>query len=287
MLLSTAGASAQSKSDEAKAKAIPCPQSARHLDGDPGDRQVVVCPAHCRGPLVWGTDVYADDSSICAAARHAGAYDGTTSQRIVVEFLPGQAGYQGSERHGITSHHWGMWPRSFAVYSLEEAANNRSREQAQPMSAQAQPLAHTDAPAQVQPQSRALSADSGSQPGTGDTEDVFAQYASEASDDSPRYQTVDCSLRGDELSEDLGSKHVVRCPSGCNDESIWGSGPYNADSSVCASAIHAGAIPPDKGGLVRVTIRGEAHDAKSSTAHGVKSEAWSYWPRSFDVEPAQ
>src|SRR5690625_1730878 len=42
---------------------VPCPMSARALEGNPGDTQVILCPAQCMGPLVWGTDVYADDSA--------------------------------------------------------------------------------------------------------------------------------------------------------------------------------------------------------------------------------
>lgn len=277
------GAQSGSKEGALKERPIPCPQNARHVDGNPGDQQVFVCPAHCRGPLIWGTGVYADDSSICAAARHAGAYDGTENQRIVMEFLPGQASYEGSEQHGITSHNWGTWPRSFAVYSLEDAASATTRMRAQPMTVQPYNQPQADAPAQPVPQPRTHPADQKSDT-TADDEDVFAQYASAPTQDRKRNQTVDCSLRGDELLGKSGSKHVVRCPSGCNDESIWGSGPYNDDSSVCASAIHAGAIPSDGGGLVRVTIQGEVRDAKGSTAHGMQSHAWSYWPRSFRVE---
>lgn len=289
-LLWTGDASSQSKDSTPKTKAIPCPQSARHIEGDPGDQQIVVCPAHCRGPLIWGTGVYADDSSICVAARHSGAYDGTESQRIVVELLPGQARYEGSEQHGITSHDWGTWPRSFAVYSVEGAANAGAR--AQPMAAQTQTDQTTIQPRSAlspQPmvQRPSTQADQATTQKPDAQADVFARHAASSTDAPIRRQTVDCSLRGDELLGKPGSKHVVRCPSGCNDESIWGSGPYNDDSSVCASAIHAGAIPPDKGGLVRVTIQGEVHNAKASNAHGMQSQAWSYWPRSFRVEAVQ
>jgi hypothetical protein len=64
---------------------------------------------------VWGTDVYTDDSSLAAATVHAGVL--TVGQRGVVRvtILPGQAGYAGSERHGVVSGSWQAWPGSFRI----------------------------------------------------------------------------------------------------------------------------------------------------------------------------
>ena len=60
---------------------------------------------------VWGTDVYSDDSSVCAAAIHAGAI---TDQggKALFDFLPGQPSYEPSNRGGVVSKHWGSWSRS-------------------------------------------------------------------------------------------------------------------------------------------------------------------------------
>lgn len=63
---------------------------------------------------VWGTDVYSDDSHICTAAVHAGVipWEGGI---ITVWSLPGQKGYFGSSRFGISTSNWGAWERSFEV----------------------------------------------------------------------------------------------------------------------------------------------------------------------------
>ncbi len=61
---------------------------------------------------VWGTDIYTDDSSICAAARHAGMI-GPGGGPVIVYAAPGQAGYPASSRHGIASADWGEWGASF------------------------------------------------------------------------------------------------------------------------------------------------------------------------------
>jgi len=238
---------------------VPCPMSARALEGNPGDTQVILCPAQCMGPLVWGTDVYADDSAICVAARHAGVYDGEEDTFVLLEFLPGQKGYRGSEKHGITTHHWGTWPRSFAVHALNAGTSARSM--------------RSRSAAEDQPQVAAAPFG------------IRAASAPVEEDNKVgRNQAVDCSLRGDELPGNVGTRHTIRCPSGCNTESVWGSGPYTDDSSVCAAAIHAGAIPLNEGGLVRVVKEGPLKNAKASAAHGVESQAWRYWPRSFRVE---
>ena len=81
-----------------------------------GTRALASCPAGCpAGAPVWGTDVYTDDSNVCAAAAHAGVVDLARGGSFVVSILPGQPDYEGSTRSGVTSRGWGGWGRSFAV----------------------------------------------------------------------------------------------------------------------------------------------------------------------------
>ena len=62
---------------------------------------------------VWGDGLYTDDSSIGAAAVHAGLlHDGETG-RVVVEIMPGQPSYAGSQANGVASHDYGQWSGSF------------------------------------------------------------------------------------------------------------------------------------------------------------------------------
>lgn len=65
------------------------------------------------GPI-WGTEVYTDDSSICAAAVHTGVigFDGGS---VTIEILPGRKAYAGSEQNGITSQEWDAYDGSFRV----------------------------------------------------------------------------------------------------------------------------------------------------------------------------
>ena len=66
------------------------------------------------GP-VRGTDIYTDDSSIAAAAVHAGVLRQGERGYVRVTILPGQPNYTGSKQHDLTSANAGEWGGSFSV----------------------------------------------------------------------------------------------------------------------------------------------------------------------------
>ena len=70
---------------------------------------------------VWGSGIYASESSVCAAARHAGVI-GPEGGPVRVIPLPGQPSYRGSYHNGVRSADRGSAPRSFRV----EGANVQS-----------------------------------------------------------------------------------------------------------------------------------------------------------------
>jgi hypothetical protein len=67
--------------------------------------------------VVWGTDVYTDDSSVCWAAVHAGYLTGESSAVVTIELRPGQR-YVGSLRNGVETLGYPSWHRSFVVVSV-------------------------------------------------------------------------------------------------------------------------------------------------------------------------
>ena len=81
-----------------------------------GQRFTVTCPARPRGGIrqAWGTDVYADFSSICEAALHAGAITASGGQ-VTIEMRADAAPYQGSLRNGVESVPYGPALSSFVV----------------------------------------------------------------------------------------------------------------------------------------------------------------------------
>jgi beta-lactamase regulating signal transducer with metallopeptidase domain len=64
---------------------------------------------------VWGTDVYTDDSSIAAAAVHAGILRVGERGLVKVTIVAGQDSYTGSDRHGVKSEAWQRWDGSFRI----------------------------------------------------------------------------------------------------------------------------------------------------------------------------
>ncbi|XP_016018006.2 vitrin isoform X3 [Rousettus aegyptiacus] len=77
---------------------------------------VVKCPAGCQDPKyhVYGTDVYASYSSVCAAAVHSGVLD-NSGGKILVRKVAGQSGYTGSYSNGVQSLSLPRWRESFII----------------------------------------------------------------------------------------------------------------------------------------------------------------------------
>lgn len=79
------------------------PKSARSLGRKVGDRITVDCPAGGHAAPVWGDGVYTDDSSVCAAAVHAGLIGFDEGGRIAIELAIGRGRYGGKLRNGVQS----------------------------------------------------------------------------------------------------------------------------------------------------------------------------------------
>jgi hypothetical protein len=69
---------------------------------------------------VWGSDVYTDDSSVAAAAVHAGVLAVGEFGFVKITLLPGQTHYDGSAQNGVTSQPFERWDGSFRVERAPE-----------------------------------------------------------------------------------------------------------------------------------------------------------------------
>jgi hypothetical protein len=76
------------------------------------------------------------------------------------------------------------------------------------------------------------------------------------------------------------------CPPGGRAATVWGSGTYTDDSSVCTAAVHAGIIALESGGTILLTPRGGRESYSGSSRNGVTSEDYGEWEGSFVVEAA-
>ncbi len=62
---------------------------------------------------------------------------------------------------------------------------------------------------------------------------------------------------------------------------VWGSGSYTDDSSVCTAAVHAGLIGFALGGTVTVEVRDGLHSLVGSTSNGVTTKPYGAWHGTF------
>ncbi len=86
----------------------------------------VQCPPGGTPRRVWGTDVYTTDSSICAAAAHAGIITLADGGPVSVRATQGRDSYRGSDRNGVASNSYGSWPASLEVTAPAIAAKSLS-----------------------------------------------------------------------------------------------------------------------------------------------------------------
>jgi hypothetical protein len=84
----------------------------------------VVCPPLGTFPqALWGTDIYAEDSSICAAAAHSGLIALNSGGPVTVTPAGPQQTFAPSQRNGVTSQSYTQWPTSFRVAAVPAIAS--------------------------------------------------------------------------------------------------------------------------------------------------------------------
>ncbi len=82
------------------------------------------CPPEGTAGIVWGSDIYTGDSSICTAAVHAGVITLEDGGEVTVEYRPGRTVYGGTTRNGITSLPFGQYTVSFEVRAYDSRGTN-------------------------------------------------------------------------------------------------------------------------------------------------------------------
>lgn len=79
------------------------------------------------------------------------------------------------------------------------------------------------------------------------------------------------------------TRYVYGCPPGGGPQTVWGSGVYTDDSSVCTAAVHAGVIGFTRGGTVTIEIRPGQSSYTASTRNSVTTRDYGAWGGSFVV----
>jgi LCCL domain len=78
-----------------------------------------------------------------------------------------------------------------------------------------------------------------------------------------------------------GKRETKQCSPTGTIGTVWGTGTYTDDSSICSAAVLEGLITTDKGGQVVIQIAAGAQSYTGSTANGVTSQDYGSWEGSF------
>jgi len=169
------------------------------------------CAAGLPTGTVWGSGPYTADSSICAAAVHAGVI-GANGGDVVALRAEGQPSYIGSMANSISTRDWGSYGTSF----------------------------------------------------------VFGVSLTE------------CSV----MPEDADVL-TCACPTGAGYTApVWGSGPFTADSDICAAALHSGVIGAQGGIVTALRVMGLPVYA-ASVRNEISARAWGSYPSSIVIDANQ
>ena len=79
----------------------------------------------------------------------------------------------------------------------------------------------------------------------------------------------------------LGEPLFFRCPPHGVPASVWGSGVYTDDSSICSAAIHAGRATLEGGGTFAIAILPGQSSYEPSTQNDFSTTQRGSWPGSF------
>ncbi len=213
------------------------------------------CPPRGRPSAVWGTDVYTADSSICTAALHSGRIALETGGIVRIRIGPGLPSFDGAVRGGVASLPYGAYPTSFTIEG-----------------GPAPGLVAVPVPG-VQFNANGVNI-GGLQINVGQP----ANSNGSAAQADPWTVTA-TSRRGQ-----VGTNFVHACPPGGAQRSVWGSGPYTDDSSICNAAVHAGRITREAGGPVTVFIHPGRQRYAGTAANGVTSSNFGAFAGSFSFD---
>jgi hypothetical protein len=255
-----------------KKEVAPCPD--RYAAATPEQKKATLECA-CTGKetgSVWGDGVYTTDSSVCRAAIHAGAVPAAGGV-AKAQAAPGCAAYSGAERHGISSNRWGRFDTSFFFPGFGSATCppapppspfGQALGEALGGAAKAASGAVKDALGQAL--GKAAEAVAGALKGA-----VGTPAPAKPGDCPSRFQDAPAAGAGAEQSCNCDPQAVG---------SVWGTGVYTGDSSICRAAWHAGAIPATGG---RVTFKAAAgcKTYRGTEANGVTTSGWGPYQQSF------
>jgi hypothetical protein len=230
--------------------------SAKYLRGSVGTDHVMLCPRGGALRPVWGNEVYSDESSICAAAVHAGLIELASGGAVTLRVDGAREDFRAKAKNGIASLAWEKSEGSFTFPKKQVDV--------------ALPAPVADMP---EPPADVASRFVAATP----VPPLLPQPTGEFLIDWSRSAGV---WRGSQT----GRVITAVCPGGGTTRTVWGSAEYTDDSSVCTAAVHAlSTFNAMRGGTVFITMTPGQNGYASETRHGIESDEWGEWESSFRV----
>lgn len=285
-----------------------------------GTVQLCTCKASTFKRFVWGSGPYSGHSDVCTAARHAGVI-GEDGGVLAIAGRPGQKSYEASEANGISTKRWGLFQSSFDVMQAQLAGqavpSNEPVLACTGFSADAAPYTcacpeGSDGGGSVWG-SGPYTGDSdvcraavhaGAIPATGGKINVTAAPGQDAYEGSAQNGVTSSrwGSYGQSFEVAAAASSVTTLQGACTtmpadaeslicvcaenapvSKSVWGSGPYTADSDICTAARHAGAVDAAGGSVTAITLKGLDAYAGSS-ANGVTTSKWGSFEQSITFD---
>ncbi|MBL8682412.1 MAG: hypothetical protein JNK05_24815 [Myxococcales bacterium] len=209
------------------------------------------CPPNGRAGVIWGTDTYTTDSSICTAAVHSGRVQLATGGVVQIQIAPGMPSYRGTLRGGVGSLNFAGYPTSFTIVG-------------------------GPAPGMIAVPVPGVSIN-GNGINIGGLQINVGSGNSANAQDPWRQNAI--SRRSQ-----VGTSFVHVCPPNGSFGGVWGTGIFSDDSSICTAAVHAGRIQPATGGPVTVFVHPGRGNYQGSVANGVTSRDYGRYPGSFSFD---
>ncbi len=260
------------------------------------------------GPI-WGSGLYTSDSDIGTAAVHAGLLKAGENGVARVTVLPGEARYQGSPAHGVTTNSWESYPSSFRIDGVGQTvttAYHLRGQSVEPITVHvvgrtggtvwgtddytddsdiATAAVHAGLVKVGEEALVRLTPGAGMGSYVGSTRNGVASLNYGNWGGTYRLARETASLPAERLTgvtnleamrSKVGAVYIVELTGGV-DGVVYGADSYTTDSNLAAAAVHAGLLELGQTAILAVEITGERTGFASSTRHGVTSHSWETW----------